>query len=160
MSARPRPRRSQRGGSDPAASGRPRRLAFAVLGDPVPQGSKRIGRAGGRPDGRPLILDWKGHALRSWRFQVAVLARAAKIRAELELFEGPVAVSLYFRLRRGLTVRRWMPSTKPDLDKLVRAVFDSLTGVVWRDDAQVVSVSATKVYGEPGLEVVVEECQP
>ena len=37
-------------------------------------------------------------------------------------------------LRKG--ARRW-PTTKPDLSKLVRAVEDSLSGVVYRDDAQV-----------------------
>ena len=161
MSARPRPRRSQRGGSDPAASGRPRRLAFTVPGDPVPQGSKRIGRAGRRPGGRPIMLESAGDRLAIWRSLVSWAAVDARRLAALELLEGPVTVHLYFRLRRGVSVRRWMPSTKPDLDKLVRAVFDSLSsGGVWRDDSQVVSLSATKVYGEPGVEVIVEECQP
>lgn len=30
------------------------------------------------------------------------------------------------------------PTIKPDLDKLDRAIFDALTGIVYRDDAQVV----------------------
>ena len=39
----------------------------------------------------------------------------------------------------------------PDIDKLLRAALDALTGVVWRDDAQVAEVSVRKMvaaYGE------------
>jgi Holliday junction resolvase RusA-like endonuclease len=35
---------------------------------------------------------------------------------------------------------------KPDIDKLIRSTFDSMTGVLYRDDSQVVQVRATKVY--------------
>lgn len=38
------------------------------------------------------------------------------------------------------------PATKPDIDKLVRAVLDALTGVVFADDAQVVRLYTDKVY--------------
>jgi Holliday junction resolvase RusA-like endonuclease len=41
------------------------------------------------------------------------------------------------------------PTTKPDTVKIVRAVEDSLTGIVWRDDSQVVRHFLTKDYGEP-----------
>ncbi len=32
-----------------------------------------------------------------------------------------------------------------------RACLDSLTGIVWRDDAQVVRLEASKDYGTPGV---------
>jgi len=40
--------------------------------------------------------------------------------------------------------------TKPDRDKLERAVFDSLKGVVWLDDSQVVGGTPRKRYVQPG----------
>jgi len=44
-----------------------------------------------------------------------------------------------------------VPAVKrPDLDKLVRAVFDALTNVVFKDDSQVVSVFASKRLAGPG----------
>ena len=44
------------------------------------------------------------------------------------------------------------PSSKPDLTKLVRAVEDSLTGIVWKDDAQVVEQWNRKEFGaSPGV---------
>ncbi len=44
----------------------------------------------------------------------------------------------------------------PDLDKLCRACLDSLTGIVWRDDSQVVRLEANKDYGAPGAMIWVE----
>lgn len=45
-----------------------------------------------------------------------------------------------------------VPTTRSvgDLDKLVRAVLDGLTGIAYADDSQVVSVSASKVWAPPG----------
>ena len=40
------------------------------------------------------------------------------------------------------------PTTKPDALKVVRAIEDSLTGVLWRDDSQVVAHDLAKVWGE------------
>ena len=49
------------------------------------------------------------------------------------------------------------PTTKPDVLKLARAVEDALTGVLWRDDAQIVAESIYKDYGEPARVVVTVE---
>ena len=50
------------------------------------------------------------------------------------------------------------PTVKPDLTKLVRAVEDALTGLIWRDDTQVVYQSNSKTYGSPqGVTVLIEE---
>jgi len=48
--------------------------------------------------------------------------------------------------------------TKPDLTKLTRAVEDALTGVIWRDDSQVVSQRPTKRYSDaPGALISIIE---
>jgi len=57
---------------------------------------------------------------------------------------------------------------RPDLDKLIRAVMDALTGIYYQDDSQVVLISATKNYvgknDTPGVDIriigrpVREEC--
>jgi Holliday junction resolvase RusA-like endonuclease len=45
-------------------------------------------------------------------------------------------------------------STAPDLDKLIRAVLDSMTAIAYLDDGQVTEINAVKVYGTaPFLEV-------
>jgi crossover junction endodeoxyribonuclease RusA len=38
---------------------------------------------------------------------------------------------------------------KPDLDKVIRATCDALTGILYADDAQIVDTSARKHYGSP-----------
>lgn len=51
------------------------------------------------------------------------------------------------RLRRERAVAgEIMPTPKPDLDNLLKNVFDALNGVVYRDDAQIVSKTVDKVY--------------
>jgi Holliday junction resolvase RusA-like endonuclease len=74
------------------------------------------------------------------------------------LIDGPVAVDILFTFVPGKTVKRKAMTTKPDADKLARAILDSLTGVCWRDDAQVVDLRARKVYGLVDMaQVVVTE---
>jgi len=65
-------------------------------------------------------------------------------------FNRPKSVSAKKRPRHSVT---------PDIDKLVRAALDGMTGVVYRDDAQIDCVKARKVYTEEqaGLAVVLAE---
>lgn len=47
-----------------------------------------------------------------------------------------------------------LPTTKPDVDNVEKAVFDGINGVVWRDDVLVVDVQKTKRYAAtPGVRV-------
>ena len=54
----------------------------------------------------------------------------------------------------GRNADRLLPSapahkvTSPDLDKLVRAVLDAMTGVLFADDRQVMAITAHKRYGQ------------
>jgi Holliday junction resolvase RusA-like endonuclease len=78
------------------------------------------------------------------------------------MWDGPVGLAVVFHLRRpkghfgtGRNADRvkasspaW-PCVKPDCTKLLRGVEDAMTGIVWRDDAQVVEQMVSKVYGAP-----------
>lgn len=47
---------------------------------------------------------------------------------------------------------------KPDIDNLIKGIFDSANGIVWQDDKQVVACEATKEYGDwSGFEIEVKE---
>lgn len=39
------------------------------------------------------------------------------------------------------------PGKKPDVDNLAKVVLDSLNGIAWHDDAQVVNLEVIKMYG-------------
>lgn len=136
-------------------------MPFFVRGLPAPQGSKRAYVRGGR-----AMLVESSAAVKPWRADV----RAAALDTWTgPVLTGPVALTLHFRFDRpkghygkhGL-----LPSapaykvTAPDIDKLARATLDALTGIVFRDDAQVVELHVTKgwVAGDyplPGCSVSV-----
>lgn len=48
-----------------------------------------------------------------------------------------------------------LPTKRPDLDNIVKAIKDGANKVLWGDDSQVVDVRASKRYGTPRVEVVV-----
>jgi Holliday junction resolvase RusA-like endonuclease len=53
------------------------------------------------------------------------------------------------------------PITKPDLSNVIKGIEDALKGIIWRDDAQVVDIGASKWYGmEPRVEVKIYEVSP
>jgi len=111
-----------------------------VEGDPAPKGSVslRYGRVA------------HSAASKSWEERVVAAALAAK---EGDTIEGPVRIGIDFRLRAPRRKVRELPVVRPDLDKLVRCVFDGLTKAgIYRDDAQVVAVNALKRYADPGKE--------
>lgn len=126
-------------------------IAFTVVGKPEPQGSKTAGLT---KSGRAFVRDKAPAALKKWRD--AVSATAASVSDGL--LDGPVRVRLVFVFERGKTVRRDMPSVRPDIDKLARAVLDALTGHAFADDSQVCDLSAVKEYGATaGVRVEVSE---
>jgi crossover junction endodeoxyribonuclease RusA len=144
------------------------RVEFTVLGEPQPQGSKTVGRGAG---GRSFVRE-DNPQLQPWRERVERAARAAMDGQQVQT--GPLRLRAVFVFRRpvghygtGRNNGRLRPSapayvqTRPDLDKLLRAVGDALTGIVCRDDAQLVDVHAEKHYGETACAlVVVEELEP
>ena len=69
---------------------------------------------------------------------------------------NPIEMTIDFRLPRPKTVRRNLPYVAPDLDKLIRAVLDALTGVAYVDDGQVVTIKSTKTYGDPGVTITLD----
>jgi len=51
------------------------------------------------------------------------------------------------------------PTTKPDIDNYVKSALDGIINIVIRDDNQVVSLYAHKVYrSRPALRIEVREC--
>lgn len=83
--------------------------------------------------------------LRSWRSDAVYAAQRAF--AGRPTIEGPVRVTIVFHMRPPKRRVREAPTVRPDIDKLERAVLDVLqmAGIV-KDDAQVVDLTASKVY--------------
>jgi Holliday junction resolvase RusA-like endonuclease len=127
----------------------PEVIGFTVYGAPVPQGSKRIFRGN--------IVDMAPQRLRSYRQDIHIAAQQAMDGREV--FSMPVGVTVTFFIPRpknhfgtGRNAEKrkasapLAPAKPPDIDKLGRAVLDGMTGAVFRDDAQVVSLHLMKVW--------------
>lgn len=105
----------------------------------------------GLPKAQPRPRFFKGHAYNpgtadDWKEAITIAAREHWKEAPLS---GPVALSIALLHPKAKTsTAEWMIK-KPDIDNLVKAVMDALTTAkVWYDDAQVVSLNATKGYGQ------------
>jgi len=99
-----------------------------------------------------------------WREDIRHAAREAM--DERPPFAGPIRLMCEFRLPYpASSIRKyqfgWLPHTKkPDVDKLFRMLADAMTGIVWRDDAQVCFSAINKVYawdGRTGAIIDVDE---
>lgn len=135
-------------------------VSFFVPGLAAPKGSARGFVVKGR-----AVVTHDNKRTKSFEHAVRVTAMEAGLEP---LQEGWLHVHLRFvmprpkgHLRRDGTVKPSAPecpTVKPDLDKLVRTVLDGLTGVAYRDDAQVAGLSAAKLYGAaPGVHVTVSD---
>jgi crossover junction endodeoxyribonuclease RusA len=129
-------------------------LEIVVEGTPVPQGSFRhIG------NGRIIAANPK---LNTWR---QTIADQVAEKTAVRLIDGFCRVDLVFTLPRPKSVpksRRARPTTKPDLDKLVRAALDAISLPKYvqllTDDSIVTDLHAAKRYADhtpPGVRIFI-----
>ena len=58
----------------------------------------------------------------------------------------------------GMAGKTILPSRKPDVDNILKAVLDALNGVTYKDDARVHRTSCVKFYSaEPRVEITIRE---
>ena len=80
-----------------------------------------------------------------------------EIRAEVDVY---VKIPTSFKKGKRLATEHNIirPTTTPDIDNILKAIFDGLNGVAYEDDKQIVEVVANKYYSEENYFVVrVEE---
>lgn len=123
-------------------------LAFVAYGTPVPQGSMRhVGN--GRMVHKAELIAWRVKVLQ------AALTAAPSYGITLPL-DGPLFISATFYLPKPKRPKFEVPATKPDLDKLCRAIGDALApkrGVrVLAEDSRVIKWAIEKKYAAPGKE--------
>lgn len=128
-------------------------IRFTVYGDPAGKGSTTAFYS-------PKKKRTFTHSPKSTvKWEQAVNFRAQEHAPEGGLLDGPLHMELRFFLPKPKSApktRRTWPDKKPDLDKLIRAVGDALTNVIYKDDARVVSVTASKDYdATPRVEISV-----
>lgn len=88
---------------------------------------------------------------------IQLLARQQYRKAPIE---GAISVTVLFNIPRPKSVtekKRKYPCVKPDIDNYAKALLDALNGIAFKDDAQIIDLTLSKRYGEPGIAVEVEE---
>jgi Holliday junction resolvase RusA-like endonuclease len=126
-------------------------VSLSITGNPASQGSHAI------MYGRIVQVNSSKH--KAWR-KAIVQEAIATLPDDWQPIDEPCELIVNFYLPKPKTVDRLLPSVSPDLDKLIRAVGDSLTdsGVV-TDDSRIVRISARKLYAEgiePGATIKVK----
>lgn len=131
-------------------------IVFIVPGQPQGKGRPRVGKVGTHAR---MYTPAKTAA-----YEGLIAHAAQQAMAGQPLIEGPVAVTLDIRCQVPASwskkkqaealIGKVLPTTKPDIDNVEKAVFDGLNGVAWRDDVQVVQVTKRKRYAPlPGVYV-------
>lgn len=145
-------------------------FTFFVPGIPKPGGSKRAFVIPGTnrasiTDANDKSKDWKTSVS-----QTAVDHGVTPLSGPLELsidFIFPRLKGHYGTGKNIDVVKATAPhrhTVKPDATKLTRSTEDALTGIAWRDDAQVAVQIISKWYAEqgetPGARITIERLEP
>jgi Holliday junction resolvase RusA-like endonuclease len=99
-------------------------------------------------------------------YESRVALAAAKAMEGKQIIENPVSVWMFIgcsipsswskKKQKQAALNEIVPAKKPDVDNVIKAVFDGMNGVVWRDDVQVVALKASKGFSTtPGVIVEV-----
>ncbi|MDG9784656.1 RusA family crossover junction endodeoxyribonuclease [Metapseudomonas otitidis] len=131
-------------------------IEFFVPGEPVGKGRPRLSTHAGLP---------RMHSTaKSIAYEGLIAHAGSQAMAGEALIEGPVLVEIYMGLsmpqsmskkRRAQALAGLIfPTKRPDMDNVIKAIFDGLNGVTWVDDVQVVDSVVRKRYAEvPGVKV-------
>lgn len=123
-----------------------------------------------RGQGRPRATARKGFtsiykAAEDRKYEASVKRLAETAMAGRDPFEGPLMLSLRFRLpipksatkrvKALMAAGQIAPTVKPDLSNAVKAIEDGMNRIAYVDDVQIIRGVQEKIYAEvPGVDVV------
>ena len=142
-------------------------ITFFVAGIAKPAGSKRGFYI---PSIKRVVITDANPNSKDWKLDVKAAASEAMPDGQ-PLWECPIAVKFTFfivrpkgHFRTGANAHLLrdsappLPKSKPDVLKLARGVEDAITGIIWKDDSQIVSERLFKRYADkPGVSIEIAE---
>jgi len=136
-------------------------VSFTIPGEPQGKGRAKIVKVGGfsRMATPQKTVAYEGliaHAAHQAMAGAAPVEFACQV--QLSITVG-VPASWSKKKQAAALAGQVLPTKKPDTDNVVKAVFDGMNGVVWRDDVQAVDLFVRKRYGAaPCVFVRVSQC--
>jgi Holliday junction resolvase RusA-like endonuclease len=136
-------------------------VSFVIPGEPQAKGRAKIVKIGGfsRMATPQKTIAYEGliaHAAQQAMAGAAPVEFACQVQMIITV---SVPASWSKKKQAAALAHQVLPTKKPDTDNIVKAVFDGLNGVVWRDDVQAVDLFVRKRYGQtPGVQVRVTQC--
>lgn len=102
------------------------------------------------PKGRPRFT-LKGRAYTPQRTKIYENELANLIAEQNpKKLEGAIKLEIVFYIPKPRSVKRKYPTVRPDLDNFLKAFKDAANGILWNDDSQVITVTASKQYATEG----------
>ena len=135
-------------------------ITFRVDGTPIPKGRPKFARRG------KFVSTYNPKT--TLQYEDLIADGAKRAMGASEPLETPLEVFFYFSMpipksyskkRVEACLNDLERPMKKDLDNLIKSVADGMNKIVYKDDAQIVTIHATKVYGEPYVEVMIKEAE-
>lgn len=133
-------------------------IRFTIPGQPQGKGRAKVVKVGG--------FTRMATPEKTVAYEGLIAFAAQQAMAGRPMLEGALAVDMFIdcqvpaswstKKQRSALAGEVFPTTKPDKDNVIKAVYDGCNGVVWKDDVQVVDGMQRKRYSAtPGVTVVV-----
>ena len=136
-------------------------IYFTVPGNIVPKQSTRFGRHGAYPSTR--VKNYAEHVkacyLAEYPFQMMAWEDKATplqivINVYFEIPKSDSRKNKLFKLLHGF------PTKVPDVDNCTKSILDATKGLIYPDDAQIVSQTTNKLWSEKaGVEVTIRDIE-
>lgn len=125
-------------------------VAFTVPGAPVGKGRPKFARRGN------FVTTYTPEKTAS--YENLVKMAAARAMDGRSMYECAVAVVMWLyvtppaswsqKKQREALLNNILPTSKPDVDNVIKGIFDAMNEIVWKDDKQVVELTVKKRYSE------------
>ena len=122
-------------------------ITFTVPGEPRGKGRPRFNRTSGRAYTDEKTRDYEIKVAVCFRkaFGTLVLPRTGFYAIDIVAYL-PIPKSVSKATRAAMEDKKILPSRKPDVDNIEKAVLDALNGIAYKDDSRVYRTSCAKYY--------------
>lgn len=117
-------------------------ITFTIHGPASTKGSTHAFKS--NRTGKMVTLS-NAASLPAWTQSVAWSAKQSGIKVVPK--PRAIVVVVWVIYARPKSVKRALMTVRPDIDKVLRAALDALTGIAYEDDAQVIEAITRKRYG-------------